>query len=82
MSIGLGIISNLSIPNLILLIDSDSYRFPVLIPIRCGLKKIKHLDMKCICSVSLFAKHLIAAEYHEQKSAGHIKTGLDEVQFV
>ncbi len=39
MIIELGIISNLSIPNLILLIDSDSYRFPVLIPIQCGLKK-------------------------------------------
>ncbi len=26
--------------------------------------------------VSFFANHLVAAEYHEQKSTGYIKTGL------
>ncbi len=41
--------------------------------------EVKHLDIKHIYSASLFAKHLIAAEYHEQKSAGYIKTGLRAV---
>ncbi len=42
--------------------------------LQCGLKK--HLDIKHIYSVSLYAKHVIADEYREQKSAGYIKTGL------
>ncbi len=36
--------------------------------------EVKHLDIKHLFCVS-FVKHL-AAEYHEQKSAGYIKTGL------
>ncbi len=64
--VGLGIIWILSIP--ILLIDSDSFRFPVSIPMWLN-NDIKH-------PVSLFCKPFIEAEYHEQKSTGHIKTGL------
>ncbi len=41
------------------------------------LKKGKRLDIKHIYSVSLFTKHLFAAEYYEQKSGGYIKTELD-----
>ncbi len=40
--------------------------------------KVKHLDIKHIYSVSVFAKHLIAAEFHEHKLAGYIKTGLNK----
>ncbi len=43
--------------------DSDSYRFPVSIPMWLK-KKVKHLDIKHIYSGSPFTKHLIAAEYH------------------
>ncbi len=39
--------------------------------------EVKYLYIKSIYCVSLFAKHLIAAEYHEYKSAVYIKTGLD-----
>ncbi len=38
--------------------------------------EVAHLDFKHII-LSLFGKHLIAAESHEQKSAGYIKTGTD-----
>ncbi len=65
----MGIVSIWSI--LILLINSDSHRFPVSIP--AWLKNVKHLDIKHIYSVSHFEKYLTATEYHEQKSAGYIK---------
>ncbi len=40
--------------------------------------QVKALDIKHIYSVSLFAKYLIAAEYHEQKSSklGSIKRSI------
>ncbi len=56
-------------------INSDSaYRFRFLsipsfnfnVDSKKEKKKVKHLDIKHIYSVALFAKHLIAAEYHEQ----------------
>ncbi len=70
--VGIAGILSIAITLPILPSDSDSYRFPFLIK-----NEVKHLDIKHIYFVSLFAKHLIAAEYHEQKSAGYIKTGLD-----
>ncbi len=33
--------------------------------------EVKHLDIKRIYSVSLFTKHLMAAEYHAQNHALH-----------
>ncbi len=62
-SLGLGIVWIWSIP--ILLIDSDLIRIPV------WLKKVKHLDIQHVYSVSLFAKHLVEVEYLEQKSTGY-----------
>ncbi len=61
--IELGIVWILSIPIPILLVDSYSYQFSDFDS--NVVKKVNHLDIKHIYFVSLFAKHLIAAEYHE-----------------
>ncbi len=57
----------------------ESYLFSFQMMYKSQFQKIDPYDWFCAPGsqiLSLFAKHLIAAEHHEQKSGGYIKTQL------